>query len=112
MVFRSSWPDSFRPSTSCFMADAARKTWMPATSAGMTAVRAHLSGVRRPELSKLRRHHLLVRHVAVQEAEIAGEGVHAGHEIAGNGGVVEGQVAANQLGDQCCLFGRKELFAD
>jgi len=29
-----SWPDLFRPSTTCFLRG--RKTWMPATSAGMT----------------------------------------------------------------------------
>jgi hypothetical protein len=36
----ASWPDLFRPSPSLFVA--ALKTWMPATSAGMTIQPKHI----------------------------------------------------------------------
>src|SRR6185312_8666184 len=74
--------------------------------------RSSFSASSRPERAELRCDHRFIGGIALQDVLGAGESVHAGNELARNGGVIIGQVAADQLGDQLGLGGRKELPAD
>jgi hypothetical protein len=54
----------------------------------------------------------LIRHVALENPEIAPNAVHARHESFGDRGVVIGQVATDERGDQLRLRGREQFAAD
>ena len=47
-----------------------------------------------------------------EQAHVLGEAVHRLHGLRGDRGIVERRVAADELGDQARLGGRKELLAD
>src|ERR1700730_10274127 len=65
-----------------------------------------------PKRRELRGDDLLVRHVAVEHALAAQKRRHAGNEFARQRGIVIGQVAADQLGDQAGLGRRKQFSSD
>jgi hypothetical protein len=62
-----------------------------------------------PQLSEAGGDNLLVRHLTPQDADVAGELVHAGDEFRRDRRVVIGQVAADQFGDQLGRGGGKSL---
>src|SRR3984893_19051751 len=65
-----------------------------------------------PQRRELRGDDLLVRHIAVEHALAAQKRRHASNEVARQRRVVKGQIAADQLGDQAGLDGRKQLSSD
>src|ERR1700719_3736231 len=65
-----------------------------------------------PQRRELRGNDLLVRHFSVEHALAAQKRRHAGNEFARQRGIVVGQVAADQFGDQASLGWRKQLSPD
>src|SRR5262249_21009296 len=117
------WRRPFWPLSSWSKGAAAKpKPWSPTCVVRRTRPRPDASWKRRncatraprsfPILRHLRRHDVLVGHVALENADIAGELIHAGDELARDRGIVVRQVAADELGDQLGLRRRKELLAD
>src|SRR5262249_30082796 len=68
--------------------------------------------LRCPLLGELRRHHLLVGRLPLEDADVASKLAHAGDELARDGRIVIRPVAADQLGDQLRLGRREQLLAD
>jgi hypothetical protein len=64
------------------------------------------------DIGELRRHYALKRHIAIENAEVAGERVHAGDKVSADPRIVIGQVATDQFGDQLGLRGREQLASD
>ena len=60
-----------------------------------------------PQSGEPGRHQLVVPHLAVQGADLAGEAADVGHHLLGDGRVVEGRIARHLVRDEACLFGRK-----
>src|SRR2546430_2972489 len=65
-----------------------------------------------PLADDIRPHDIGIGGLALEDPEVAREAVHAGDEAFGDGGVVIGQVAAHEIGDQRRLLGREELAPD
>src|SRR5262245_8215217 len=67
--------------------------------------------LRLPKRRKLHRDDFLVGRMSLEDADVARESSHVRDEVAGDRGMVIGQVAPHELDDELCLAWRKELAA-